>query len=139
MNDSKVSFSYVSFQKNRAITPKCKWSTTASSPCSIDPRYSSTGKCKLFHFNTLPETIQRPRSRVLTEACIGLPKRSAKKTAALRVSCGKPLRGTSAIGKTTAKKDSAFSITKKVTNTKECGLMTSVTARAPTGETRLAS
>ena len=66
----------------------------------------------------------------------GSIKRTNRRMALSRVKCGKPVRSTSVTGAITAKKASASSSTRIKISMRECGPLTSATAKAHTGRMR---
>ena len=88
-----------------------------------------------------PFTAARPSNRrSCTTGSCNFPKMiPCRRMEASRARSGSTLLATSATGKRTRRTDSAFSSTRTETNTRDSGRETSVTAKALTGATRLAS
>ena len=114
----------------------------------------TTGECKSFIKNKflLKQRRQSSKERCSPICLLGQSKFATshfyfqlnrknkdKKTAQSRVKHGKLPVGTLAIGKTTAKRVSAFNSTRTLTSTKACGRKTSVMVRERSGATRTAS
>lgn len=135
MNDSKVS----------GVTPYASEPVFRHADARLQPVVLTEAPTPTILENVSPysliKTAMTPKrkSRVHIEVFTGSQRRSGRKMAASKVSSGQLLPGTSVIGKTTAKKDSASSITRKATSTKACGLPTKDMAKAPSGETKAAN
>ena len=70
---------------------------------------------------------------------IGSIRRISRRMALSRVRSGKPVRNTSVIGETIARKASASSSTRMAISMRACGLLTSATVRELTGRTQQAT
>ena len=75
----------------------------------------------------------------LTEVCTGLKRSQDKRMVPSRAKSGRPLADISVTGETTARRDSVFSSTRMVTNTRACGPWTRSMDKVLTGEMRTAS